>query len=78
MCTVQRTHVQKRGEDASIPHDDLTACLRMCGMPLKAIHALHNGGQQSISAAAADDSTFPGTPLFKRAPSMGSTNAGGL
>lgn len=78
LCAVQRCHVQKQGEEASLPYDDLTACLRMCGMSLKAIHAMHSGEDQESTEMSTHDSMLQSPPLYQRIPSMGSTNAGEL
>lgn len=67
--------MQQQAKDSSVPHDDLTACLRMCGMSLKDIQAMHSDRDKNSIEISAEDSMLKST-CYKRMLSMSSTNAG--
>lgn len=72
---MQRSHVQ-HAVDTLAPHDELTACLRMCGMRIKEIQALYGHGDQGTKEICVEDSLLQSNLYRMRSPSMSSTNAG--
>lgn len=72
---LQRSHVHRQSGNGSAPYDELTACLRMCGVSTKEAQAIQSGtGDLPVKSYVPDSGTS--TLKHKNSPSMNSTMAG--